>query len=115
MQIVYISNRPEILRGTLAYIVAFIFTPVRFIEACRRRYGDLVTLRTLMDPGFVMVFEPELVKQVFRYAFGRVEATPDDNTLGAAGAAFAKNDYVTRDLLLGLATSRGFRYRALPK
>jgi hypothetical protein len=56
-----------------------------------------------------------LVKQWFRYAFGRVEADQDGATLGAAGAAFAKNDYVTRDLLLGLASSRGFRYRALPK
>src|SRR4051794_12881288 len=46
--------------------LGFIFIPVRFIEACRRRYGDLVTFRSLMDPGFVMVFEPELVKQVFR-------------------------------------------------
>jgi hypothetical protein len=56
-----------------------------------------------------------LVKQWFRYAFGRVEGGPDNATLSTAGAAFAKNDYVTRDLLLGLATSRGFRYRALPK
>jgi len=56
-----------------------------------------------------------LVKQWFRYAFGREEATPDAPTLAAAGTAFSKNDYVTRDLMLGLATSRGFRYRALPK
>jgi hypothetical protein len=55
-----------------------------------------------------------LVQQWFRYAFGRVEADSDKGTLDAAQAAFAKNDYVTKDLLLGLAQSRGFRYRALP-
>jgi hypothetical protein len=56
-----------------------------------------------------------LVKQWFRYAFGRVESDQDNPTLALAGTAFAKNDFVTRDLLLGLATSRNFRYRALPK
>ena len=44
----------------------FIFQNVRFIDWARRRYGDMVTFRTLFDPCFVMVFEPELVKQVFR-------------------------------------------------
>jgi hypothetical protein len=55
-----------------------------------------------------------LVNQWFRYALARVETTADKPTLDAAQAAFASNDYVIRDLLLGLATSRGFRYRALP-
>jgi cytochrome P450 len=62
--------------------LAFIFTPVRFIEACRRRYGDLVTLRTLMDPGFVMVFDPELVKQVFRGPPDRLRAGEANAVLG---------------------------------
>jgi cytochrome P450 family 135 len=44
----------------------FILAPRPFIDACRRRYGDMVTFRSLFDPQFVMVFEPELVKQVFR-------------------------------------------------
>jgi len=62
--------------------LAFIFVPVRFIEACRRRYGDLVTLRTLMDPGFVMVFDPELVKQVFRGPPDRLRAGEANAVLG---------------------------------
>jgi cytochrome P450 len=62
--------------------LAFIITPVRFIEACRRRYGDLVTLRTLMDPGFVMVFDPELVKQVFRGPPDRLRAGEANAVLG---------------------------------
>src|SRR3954447_21598214 len=43
----------------------FILAPVPFIEACRRRYGDVVTLSSLFDSRFVMVFDPDLVKQVF--------------------------------------------------
>jgi hypothetical protein len=56
-----------------------------------------------------------MVTQWFRYAFGREEGPQDGPTLEAARMAFAKSDFVTRDLLLGLAQSRGFRYRALPQ
>jgi cytochrome P450 len=38
----------------------------RFLEACRRRYGDAVTFGTLFDEQFVMVFHPDLVRQVFK-------------------------------------------------
>jgi cytochrome P450 len=38
----------------------------RWIDLNRRRYGDVVTFRTVFDPCFVMVFDPELAKQVFR-------------------------------------------------
>ena len=44
----------------------FILGGARYLEKCRRRYGDAVTFRTLFDSPFVMVFDPELVKQVFR-------------------------------------------------
>jgi len=37
-----------------------------FIDACRRRYGDAVTFRTLFDDRFVMVFHPALVKELFQ-------------------------------------------------
>ncbi len=36
-----------------------------FIDACRRRFGDVVTFRTLFDSQFVMVFNPLLVKELF--------------------------------------------------
>ncbi|MBV9334900.1 MAG: hypothetical protein JO243_03325, partial [Solirubrobacterales bacterium] len=36
----------------------FMFGAPRFIDACRRRYGDVVTFRTLFDDRFVMVFHP---------------------------------------------------------
>ena len=53
-----------------------------FLEACRRRYGDVVWFRTLFDPGFVMVFSPELVRSVFK-------APPDRLRAGEANAPLA--------------------------
>ncbi|MBV9367931.1 MAG: cytochrome P450 [Solirubrobacterales bacterium] len=44
----------------------FMVAAPRFIDACRRRYGDVVTFRTLFDDRFVMVFHPELVKELFQ-------------------------------------------------
>jgi cytochrome P450 family 135 len=55
------------------------FARVPFVEACRRRYGDVLTFRTLFDSGFVMVLDPAAVQQVFR-------ASPDVARAGAANA-----------------------------
>jgi cytochrome P450 len=57
----------------------FIFTPIRWIEANRRRYGDMVTFSTAFDSGFVMVFDPDLIKKVF-------QASPDQLRAGEANA-----------------------------
>jgi cytochrome P450 len=46
--------------------LGFIVGAARYLGWARRRYGDVVTMSTLFDPRFVMVFEPELVKQVFK-------------------------------------------------
>jgi cytochrome P450 len=46
--------------------LGFLSGEPRFLEACRRRYGDVVHFRTLFDPGFVMVFDPAIVRDVFR-------------------------------------------------
>jgi cytochrome P450 len=51
----------------------------RFLEACRRRYGDVVWFRTLFDPGFAMVFDPAIVREVF-------QAPPDRLRAGEANA-----------------------------
>jgi cytochrome P450 family 135 len=50
----------------LVQTLGFLFAPAPFLDAVRRRHGDVVTMRTLFDPRFVMVFDPEVVKQVFR-------------------------------------------------
>jgi cytochrome P450 len=60
----------------------FILAPVPWIRLCQRRYGDVVTFRSLFDPGFVMVFEPELVKQVFRGPPDRLHAGEANALLG---------------------------------
>jgi len=59
--------------------LGFVFTPIRWIEANRRRYGDMVTFSTAFDSGFVMVFDPDLIKQVF-------QASPDQLRAGEANA-----------------------------
>jgi cytochrome P450 len=60
----------------------FLFFNGPWVDGCRRRYGDVVTFRSLFDPGFVMVFEPELVKQVFRGSPERLRAGEANALLG---------------------------------
>jgi cytochrome P450 len=62
--------------------LGFIFVPARWVDANRRRYGDLVTFSTLFDSGFVMVFEPELVKRLFRGPPERLRAGEANAVLG---------------------------------
>jgi cytochrome P450 len=57
----------------------FLFGGTRFLELCRRRYGDIVRFSTLFDPAFVMVFHPDLVERVFK-------APPDQLRAGEANA-----------------------------
>jgi cytochrome P450 len=62
--------------------LGFILVPARFIDACRRRYGDIVTFSSLFDPRFVMVFEPDMVKQVFRGSSEGLHAGEANAVLG---------------------------------
>jgi cytochrome P450 len=57
----------------------FIFLHRHWLEFNRRRYGDVVKFSTLFDPCFVMVFDPESVKKVFR-------APPEQLRAGEANA-----------------------------
>jgi cytochrome P450 family 135 len=59
--------------------LGFLFAGRRFLDACRRRYGDVVTMSTAFDARFVMVFDPDLVKKVF-------QAPPDRLRAGEANA-----------------------------
>ncbi len=58
------------------------FAGPRFLESCRRRYGNAVTFSTLFDSRFVMVFDPALVKQVFQGAPRRLHAGEANALLG---------------------------------
>jgi cytochrome P450 family 135 len=60
----------------------FIFAPATFMQACRRRYGDMITFSSLFDTGFVMVFDPELVKKVFRGPHEQLRAGEANAILG---------------------------------
>ena len=62
--------------------VGFMLGGTRFLEACRRRYGDAVTFGTLFDERFVMVFDPELVKQVFQGSNNQLHAGEANALLG---------------------------------
>jgi cytochrome P450 len=60
----------------------FLLGGARFLEACRRRYGDVVRFSTLFDSSFVMVFDPSLVKQVFQGSGHRLHAGEANALLG---------------------------------
>ena len=66
----------------IAQTAGFMFGGVRFLEWCRRRYGGLVTLGTLFDDGFVMVFEPALVKELFQGPHDQLHAGKANALLG---------------------------------
>jgi cytochrome P450 family 135 len=61
---------------------AFLLAPGRYITACQRRYGDVVTFSTKFDSNFVMVFDPAVVKQVFQAPPDRVHAGKANALLG---------------------------------
>jgi cytochrome P450 len=62
----------------------FIFGPRRFITRMSRRYGPIVKLGTAFDPNFVMVFDPAIVKEVFRAPPDRLRAGEANEVLGPA-------------------------------
>ncbi len=62
--------------------LGFVFFPVQFIEACRRRYGDVVTMGTLFDSRFVMLFHPDSVKELFRGSPEQLRAGEANSPLG---------------------------------
>jgi cytochrome P450 len=66
----------------LAQTLAFMLAGPRFLEACRRRYGGAVTLGTVFDNTFVIVFDPALVKQLFQGSNEQLHAGEANALLG---------------------------------
>ena len=62
----------------------FIFGSRWFIRRMHRHYGPIVHLSTAFDSNFVMVFDPALVREVFRAPPGRLRAGEANEPLGAA-------------------------------
>ena len=71
---------PALPRALLT--LGFVLSPARFMDHCRRRYGDVVFLSTAFDRGFVLVFDPDVLREVFR-------APPDRLRAGEANAVLA--------------------------
>src|SRR6202044_2006963 len=46
--------------------LGFMAGGARYLEWCRRRYGDVVTMGTVFDQRFVMLFDPRSVKEGFQ-------------------------------------------------
>src|SRR5436305_10658669 len=68
---------PKFLQ-TLAFVVA----APKYCDWARRRYGDVVTMRTVFDSGFVMVFDPDAVKEIFRGPHEQLRAGEANALLG---------------------------------
>lgn len=66
----------------LVQTAGFVIGGVRFLEACHRRYGDVVRMATLFDSGFVMVFDPGLVKALFQGSGEQLHAGEANSVLG---------------------------------
>jgi cytochrome P450 len=60
----------------------FMFGGARYLDWCRRRYGGAIYMATLFDHGFVMVFEPALVKELFQGPHGQLNAGEANALLG---------------------------------
>jgi cytochrome P450 len=61
----------------------FMFDAPRFLDWCRRRYGNVVSFSTLFDSRFVIVFEPGAIKEVFQGPPEQLRAGEANSLLGA--------------------------------
>lgn len=62
--------------------IGFVLGGRRFLALCRRRYGGAVFMRTVFDGGFVMVFDPALVREVFQGPHPQLNAGEANALLG---------------------------------
>ena len=62
--------------------IGFMVAGPRFLEACRRRYGNAVTFSTVFDSRFVMLFDPALAKQLFQGSNEQLHAGEANALLG---------------------------------
>ena len=63
-------------------MLGFMLGGRRFLALCARRYGGAVSMRTPFDDGFVMVFDPALVREVFQGPHEQLNAGEANALLG---------------------------------
>jgi cytochrome P450 len=73
---------PAVRLPAAVQTLGFMLGGTRYLEACRRRHGGAVTMRTLFDQGFVMVFDPELAKALFQGPHEQLNAGEANALLG---------------------------------
>ena len=73
---------PKVRLPRAIQTLGFMLGGTRYLEACRRRLGGAVTMRTLFDDGFVMVFDPELAKVLFQGRHEQLNAGEANALLG---------------------------------
>jgi cytochrome P450 len=89
----------------LVQIGRWIVHPLRLLADCQRRYGDVFTWRALGDERFVIVGDPELIKQV-------LTADPD-TLLAGEGNATLLEPMLGKHSLLTLDGAEHLRQRRL--
>jgi cytochrome P450 family 135 len=73
---------PAVALPRFLQTLGFVFGGRRFLAYCQRRYGGAVYMRTVFDDGFVMVFDPSLVKEVFQGPHQQLNAGEANALLG---------------------------------
>ncbi len=86
-------------------IARWIARPLALLDSCQRAYGDVFSLRSPTEGSFVIVAQPELIKQVF--------AADSDVLLAGVGNATLLEPMLGRHSLLTLDGAEHLRQRRL--
>ncbi|HSD85987.1 MAG TPA: cytochrome P450 [Kofleriaceae bacterium] len=89
----------------LVQIARWIVHPLRLLDECHRRYGDVFSLRAPGEGTFVIVSDPELIKRVF--------AADPDTLLAGQGNATILEPMLGKHSLLTLDGAEHLRQRRL--
>ena len=89
----------------LLQITRWVIQPLELLHECQRRYGDVFTFRAPRQGSFVIVADPELIKQVF--------AADPETLLAGAGNATVLEPMLGKHSLLTLDGADHLRQRRL--
>jgi cytochrome P450 len=83
----------------------WVLRPIPLLEECQREYGDVFTWRAMRNANFVIVADPDLIKQVF--------AADTDTLLAGVGNAVILEPMLGKHSLLTLDRGEHLRQRRL--